>query len=184
MRVPWNEPVVVKRVLDMGAQTILFPYVENKEQAKEAVMTTRYPPKGIRGVMSSARMNRYGTVIDYYNQCEKETCVIVQCESITAVKNIPSICEIEGIDAIFVGPSDLSASIGKIGQVSDPEVQYLIQEALDLSRRSNKPCGILTSNMEYAKRYKNAGFTFVGINSDSNLLARSAEKLLREFDTK
>ena len=126
VRVPWNEPVMVKRVLDMGAQTILFPFVEDEKEALAAVQSTRYPPKGIRGVMSAARMNKYGTVTDYYNKAENEICVIVQCETKKAIENISKIASVEGIDGIFLGPSDISASIGKIGKFEDEEVQSLI----------------------------------------------------------
>jgi 2,4-dihydroxyhept-2-ene-1,7-dioic acid aldolase len=103
VRVPWNEPVMVKRVLDMGAQTILFPFVEDEKEALAAVQSTRYPPKGIRGVMSAARMNKYGTVTDYYNKAENEICVIVQCETKKAIENISKIASVEGIDGIFWG---------------------------------------------------------------------------------
>ena len=128
VRVPWNEPVMVKRVLDMGAQTILFPFVEDEKEALAAVQSTRYPPKGIRGVMSAARMNKYGTVTDYYNKAENEICVIVQCETKKAIENISKIASVEGIDGIFLGPSDISASIGKIGKFEDEEVQSLIMQ--------------------------------------------------------
>ena len=91
VRVPWNEPIMVKRILDMGAQTILFPFIQNAKEAKAAVAATRYPPKGIRGIMSAARMNKYGHVTDYYSVAEKEICVLVQCETKEAIKNIPEI---------------------------------------------------------------------------------------------
>ena len=105
VRVPWNEPVITKRVLDMGAQTILFPFVQNKNEAITAVEATRYPPKGVRGVMSAARMNRYGHVENYYTDAEKEICVLIQCETKEAIKNIPDIAKVDGIDGIFIGAS-------------------------------------------------------------------------------
>ena len=181
VRVPWNEPVTVKRVLDMGAQTILFPFVENEKEAADAVSSTRYPPKGIRGVMSAARMNKYGTVTDYYHKAEKEICVIVQCETKNAIENIPKIAAVDGVDGIFVGPSDLSASIGKLGQFEDSEVQSLIIQAKDVCAKHNIPIGILTAKKDFAKKYVADGFTFVAVNSDTNLIARSAEALLKEF---
>ena len=136
---------------------------------------------GIRGVMSAARMNKYGTVVDYYNQAEKEICVLVQCETANAINNIPTIAKTEGIDGIFIGPSDLSASIGKIGQFEDEEVQKLIHAALAHCKAANIPAGILTSKKEYALNYLKCGYTYVGINSDINLFTRSAEQLLKEF---
>ena len=181
VRVPWNEPIMVKRILDMGAQTILFPFVQNAEEAKAAVAATRYPPKGIRGIMSAARMNRYGHVENYYEDAEKEICVIVQCETKDAIKNIPEISKIDGVDGIFMGPSDISGSIGKIGKFEDQEVQDLIHEALDVCNKVGKPAGILTAKKDYAKKYVEAGYTFVAINSDTNLFARSADSLLKEF---
>jgi 4-hydroxy-2-oxoheptanedioate aldolase len=181
VRVPWNEPIMVKRVLDMGAQTILYPFVQNVEEAKAAVEATRYPPKGIRGIMSAARMNRYGHVENYYLEAEKELCVLIQCETKEAIKNIPEIAKVDGIDGIFIGPSDLSGSIGKIGQFEDQEVQDLIHEGLALATQAGKPAGILTGKKDYAKKYVEAGYTFVAINSDTNLFARSAESLLKEF---
>ena len=181
VRVPWNEPVMVKRVLDMGAQTILLPYIENAEEAKAAVAATRYPPKGIRGVMSAARMNKYGTVKNYYTEAEKEICVLVQCETKKAIKNISKIAAIDGIDGIFLGPSDLSASIGKIGQFENEEVQSLIMQGLEDCKKNKKAAGILTAKLDYAKKYVSDGFTYVAVNSDTNLFARSAENLLKEF---
>ena len=181
VRVPWNEPVMVKRVLDMGAQTILFPYIEDEKEAIAAVQATKYPPKGIRGVMSAARMNKYGTVTDYYAKADNEICVLVQCETKKAIKNISKIAEVEGIDGIFLGPSDLSASIGKIGQFEDDEVQSLIMEGLEHCKKSKKPAGILTAKKDYAKKYVSDGFTYVALNSDTHLIARRAENLLKEF---
>jgi len=181
VRVPWNEPVMVKRVLDMGAQTILFPYVEDETEALAAVQSTRYPPKGVRGVMSAARMNKYGTVKDYYTKAEHEICVLVQCETKKAIENISKIAAIEGIDGIFLGPSDLSASIGKIGQFEDEEVQSLIMQGLQDCKKNKKAAGILTAKIDYAKKYVSDGFTYVAVNSDTNLMARSAENLLKEF---
>jgi 4-hydroxy-2-oxoheptanedioate aldolase len=176
-----QEPVVVKRILDMGAQTILFPYIENEVEATNAVKATRYPPMGIRGVMSSARMNKYGTVPNYYEVAEKEICVLVQCETENAIKNIPKIAAVDGVDGIFIGPSDLSASIGKIGQFENDKVQSLIYDALRHCKDANIPAGILTAKSNYAKEYVAKGFTFTAVNSDINLLARSAENLLKEF---
>ena len=181
VRVPWNEPVVVKRILDMGAQTILYPFVQNEIEAKAAVQATRYAPQGIRGVMSVARMNRYGHVEDYYNKAQKEICVLVQCETKEAIQNIPNICKVDGVDGIFIGPSDLSSSLGKIGEFEDTEVQDLIYKGLDLSNKFKKPAGILTGKKEYAKKYIESGFTFVAVNSDTNLFARGAENLLKDF---
>ena len=129
VRVPWNDAVMVKRVLDIGAQTLLFPMVQNAEEAAEAVAAVRYPQNGgIRGVMSLARMNNYGATPDYYLNAHKEICVVVQCETVEAVENIPEIAKVPGVDAIFVGPSDLSASMGHIGNPYYKDVQKMTCE--------------------------------------------------------
>lgn len=181
VRVPWNDFVVVKRVLDLGAQTILFPYIQNENDAINAIKSVYYPLNGIRGVMSAARMNKYGLINNYYDNCNKEISIIIQCETKESIYNIPKFIKMNEIDGIFIGPSDLSASIGKIGQINDKEVQDLINIALNYCKEYKKPIGILTSNKELAKKYLINGFTFVGINSDLNLFTQSAKLLLDEF---
>src|SRR5882672_748543 len=112
VRVPWNEPVMVKRVLDVGAQSLLFPFVQSADEARRAVAATRYPPNGIRGVAGLTRANRYGRVKDYAKRAADELCVLVQVETQQALGEIEAIAAIDGVDGLFIGPADLSASMG------------------------------------------------------------------------
>ena len=116
VRAAWNDTVLIKRLLDVGAQTLLVPYVQNADEAARAVAATRYPPAGIRGVTGSGRASRYGRVKDYLQKANDEIGVIVQVETREALDQIESIAAIDGVDGVFVGPSDLSASLGLIGQ--------------------------------------------------------------------
>lgn len=181
VRVPWNEPVIVKRVLDIGAQSILFPLVNTKEEAQQAVSATRYPPNGIRGVMSLARMNNYGKTPDYYKTAHEEICVIVQCETLEAVNNIPEIASVEGIDAVFIGPSDLSASMGHIGNFQHPDVQAAIKRAIETSVDHNIPCGFLSGNEDDVKKALDWGCSFAAVGSDMSVLTKNAAALCQRF---
>ncbi|CAJ1413768.1 unnamed protein product, partial [Effrenium voratum] len=153
VRVPWAEPVVVKRVLDLGAQSLIFPWINTPEQAKLAVEATQYPGLGgIRGVMSLARMNNYGAQNPhYYKEAAGQICNIVQIETMEAVDNIEAIAAVEGVDALFVGPSDLSASMGFIGQPQHPEVRAMIEQAFARIVATGKAAGFLTANKDDAK---------------------------------
>jgi len=182
--VPINEPVIVKRVLDLGCQTILFPLVNTAEEARQAVAATRYPTDeipGVRGVMSLARMNSYGMYTDYYQQSQHQVCVIVQAETIEAVNNIPEIAKVPGVDGIFVGPSDLSASMGFIGNAGHPDVQAAIKKAIEGCQAAGKPAGFLTGNEADAKKVIEMGYTFVAVGSDMLLLTKNATSLLGRF---
>ena len=129
VRVPWNEPVMVKRLLDQGARSFLFPFVQSAEEARRAVAATRYPPKGIRGFAGTTRANLYARVTDYPKHAEDEICVLVQAETRKAVSEIEAVAKVEGIDGIFIGPADLAADLGHIGNTQHPEVQSAILEA-------------------------------------------------------
>ena len=182
VRVPWNEPVIVKRVHDIGAQTILFPMIQNSEEAAAAVAATRYPQNGgIRGVMSLARMNNYGATPDYYLKAHQEICVIVQCETAEAVENIPEICRVRGVDGIFVGPSDLSASMGHIGDPYQNDVQRMIKKAVGFCKKADKPAGYLTGDEAQAKQMINWGYNFVAVGSDMAVLTNASRALADRF---
>ena len=182
VRVPWNEPVIVKRVLDIGAQTILFPMIQNADEAAQAVAATRYPQNdGIRGVMSLARMNNYGATPDYYLKAHQEICVIVQCETVEAVLNIPEICKVKGVDGIFVGPSDLSASMGHIGNPYQKDVQTMIRKAVNACKKAGKPAGYLTGDETQAKQMIDWGFNFVAVGSDMAVLTNASRALADRF---
>lgn len=181
VRPPWSDPVTVKRLLDIGAQTLLFPMIETAEQAQRAVAATRYPPRGIRGVSLNQRANRYGRVANYTDVVEDELCVIVQIETVKGLGNLEAIAAVDGVDGLFFGPADLSASLGLIGQLSHAKVHETLLEGLARSRAAGKPAGILTGIETDAKKFIDAGYTFVAVGSDQGLLSRETLALRRRF---
>ena len=181
VRVPWNDTVMIKRVLDIGAQSLLLPYVQNVEEARAAVAATRYPPAGVRGVAGTTRASRFGRVKDYARRAEEELCVLVQVETREALAHIEAIAALDGIDGIFIGPADLHASMGFIGQTAEPSVVPQIEEALRRIRRTGKAPGILTADEALARRYIEAGALFTAVGVDVSMLAREADKLAARF---
>jgi 4-hydroxy-2-oxoheptanedioate aldolase len=181
VRPAWNDTVLIKRVLDIGAQTVLLPYVQNAEEAKRAVAATRYPPHGIRGVTGSGRAARYGRVTDYLKKAGDEICVLVQVETRTALDQLEAIAAVPGVDGVFIGPSDLAASLGHIGNPAHPEVQAALEDAVRRLKAVGKPAGILTVNDEEAKRYIGWGYLFVAVGVDVGLLSRNADALAKRF---
>lgn len=181
VRPAWNDAVLAKRCLDIGAQTLLFPYVQNAEEARRAVAATRYPPQGIRGVAVATRAGRYGRVPGYLTKANDEICVLVQVETRVALSELEAIAKVEGVDGVFIGPSDLAASLGHLGNPQAPEVQKAIEEAVSRLKALGKPAGILTANEEEARRYIDWGFLFVAVGADVGLLARNADALAKKF---
>lgn len=178
VRVPQAEPVIVKRLLDMGARTLMFPMIETAADAARAVSYTRYPPHGMRGLSMTSRANDYGRRGDYLARYAEEQFVIVQVETPQAVRGIPEIAAVEGVGAVFVGPADLSASMGHLGRPDMPEVQALIDEARALASEAGIPIGILGFGEPAARGYFARGFDYVAVAGDSWLLARQMEALL------
>jgi 4-hydroxy-2-oxoheptanedioate aldolase len=181
VRPAWNDPVLIKRYLDIGAQTVLLPYVQNADEARRAVAATRYPPHGIRGVTGSGRASRYGRVKDYLKKANDEICVLVQVETREALAELDKIAAVEGVDGVFIGPSDLSASFGQIGNPAHPDVQAALEDAAKRIRKTGKFAGILTGNEDEARRYIGWGYTFVAVGTDVVLLARAADGLAQRF---
>lgn len=181
IRPAWNDVVLAKRALDIGAQSLLFPYVQNAEEARRAVASTRYPPQGIRGVSVAARASRYGRTPEYLTKANAEICVLVQVETRSALGEIEAIAEVEGIDGVFIGPSDLAASLGHLGNPQHPDVQKAIENAGKRLKAVGKPAGILTGNEEEARRYIGWGYLFVAVGADVGLLARNADALAKKF---
>ena len=181
IRPAWNDAVLAKRCLDIGAQTLLFPYVQNAEEAKRAVASTRYPPHGIRGVSVAARASRYGRVPGYLTKANDEICVLVQVETRMALSELEQIAEVPGIDGVFIGPSDLAASLGHLGNPQATDVQTAIKDAVTRLKALGKPAGILTGNEEEARRYIDWGYLFVAVGADVGLLARNADALAKKF---
>jgi 4-hydroxy-2-oxoheptanedioate aldolase len=181
VRVPWNDMVTIKRVLDVGAQSLLVPYVSTAEEAKAAVSYTRYPPKGVRGVAGTTRATRFGRVKDYAKRAHEELCLLVQVETQAALDNIEAICAVDGVDGVFVGPADLHASMGYTGEIANPKVKPLIDDAIRRIRKAGKAPGILTPNEADAKHWLECGALFVAVGADVGILARGAEALAGKF---
>lgn len=181
VRPAWNDPVLIKRILDAGATSILVPFVQNAEEARKAVAATRYPPAGIRGVATTARGSRFGRIKDYMRKANDEICVLVQVETKAALDNLEAIASVEGVDGVFIGPSDLAAALGHLGNPTHPYVQAAISDAGKRLKAKKKAAGILTSIEADAKRYLDEGYTFVAVGSDVGLLARTGEALAAKF---
>ena len=177
VRVAWNDAVAIKRILDIGARSLLIPFVQNAEEARAAVAATRYPPRGIRGVSVGPRANRYGRVAGYHHVAHESTCVIVQIETRSACAEIEAIAAVEGVDGIFIGPSDLAADLGHLANPRHPEVQAAIADACARIRAAGKGAGMLTGDPDEACRYLAAGFTFVAMGSDAGVLANATARL-------
>ena len=183
VRPAWNDTVLIKRCLDIGAQTLLIPYVQNVEEAKAAVAATRYPPHGVRGVSVAARASRYGRVPGYLTKANDEICVLVQVETRQALDQIEAIAAVDGVDGVFIGPSDLAASLGHLGNPQHPEAQAAMKEAVERLTKVGKPAGILTGNEEEVRRYIEWGYLFVAVGSDVGLLSKHADALAKKFKT-
>jgi 4-hydroxy-2-oxoheptanedioate aldolase len=181
VRVPWNDMVTIKRILDVGAQSLLIPYVSTAEEARAAVTYTRYPPAGVRGVAGTTRATRFGRVKDYAKRAHEEICVLVQVETQGALNNIEAICAVDGVDGVFIGPADLHASLGYTGEIANPKVKPLIDDAIGRIRKCGKAPGILTPNEADARHWLECGALFVAVGADVGILARGAEALAAKF---
>ncbi len=174
LRVPWNETVLIKRVLDAGAQTLLVPFVQNAAEAAAAVAATRYPPQGVRGLAGMSRGSRFGTTPNYFGTANAGMSVIVQLETPQALDQLEAIAAVEGVDALFLGPADLSAAMGLVGQLTHPQVMEVMAQAVRRGHAAGKPVGTVGGTPEVVTRYREAGFDFVAIASDLGLLMRAA----------
>jgi 2-keto-3-deoxy-L-rhamnonate aldolase RhmA len=181
VRPVWNDFVVFKRLLDIGVQSFLVPYVQSAEEARRAVAATRYPPLGNRGVAVTHRSNRYGAIAGYHARAHEEICVLVQIETRRALADLEAIAAVEGIDGLFIGPSDLAADMGHLGENRHPEAIAAFEDACVRARRVGKPIGILAPVEEDARRYLEMGFTYVAVGNDASLLRASAEQLRKKF---
>ena len=181
VRVPWNDMVTMKRVLDIGAQSLLVPYVSTPAEAKSAVSYTRYPPAGVRGVAGTTRATRFGRVKDYAKRAHEELCVLVQVETQAAVDNIEAICGIDGVDGVFIGPADLHASMGYTGEIANPKVKPVIDDAIRRIRKCGRAPGILTPNEADARHWLECGALYVAVGADVGILARGADALAAKF---
>ena len=181
VRPAWNDMVLMKRLLDVGVQNFLVPYVQTPEEARAAVAATRYPPQGIRGVAVTHRANQYGRVKDYFIRANDEICLIVQIETRLALQNIETIARIEGVDGLFIGPSDLAAALGHLGESGHPEVRAAIEDAFARIRKAGKAPGILAPVETDARHWQSLGCVVLGVGSDVGVLARGSEALAAKF---
>lgn len=184
VRVPWNDAVVIKRILDIGARSLLIPFIQSAEEARMAVAATRYPPLGIRGVSIAPRANDYGRIRHYHRNAHLDTCVLVQLESRTALEQVEAIAAVDGVDGLFVGPSDLAADFGHLGDAMHEEVQLAIKTSAERIRAAGKSAGTLATDVEDVDRLLGFGFNFVAVGSDVGILARGAERLAARFREK
>ena len=183
VRVPWNDAVVVKRVLDAGATTLMFPYVQNADEARRAVAATRYPPEGVRGMAGTSRATRYGTTPNYFRTANQNIGVIVQIETPQAIEEIEAMAALEGIDAFFVGPADLSAAMGHIGELMHPAVIGHMARAVQRCKALGKPVGTLGGSTEAVAQYRAIGFDFVAVSSDIGFMMRAAREAIAALRT-
>jgi len=180
VRVEWNDAVAVKRLLDLGAPGLLFPMIQNVEEAQLAVAATRYPPRGIRGVAGGSRATKFGRISNYVADIENETTVLLQLETKAAVEQAEAIADVDGINGIFFGPGDIAADIGKLGKPMDPEVWELIKPAAKKLIAKGMPVGTLVLDPVFATELLNEGFSFVACGTDSSLLAKASDNLFAQ----
>ena len=171
---------LIKQYLDLGLQTLLVPMVDTAEQAAALVQAMRYPPQGLRG-MGGARASRWGRYPAYAHEANAQVCLLVQAETQTALHNLDAIAATEGVDGIFIGPADLSASMGHVGNPGHPEVQAAIADAIARIVKGGKAAGILTPDEALARHYLELGATFVAVGLDTNLLVRATSTLAARF---
>jgi 4-hydroxy-2-oxoheptanedioate aldolase len=184
VRVPSGDPVGIKQVLDLGAQNLLVPMVSTAEEARVVVEAVHYPPRGRRGVGSAlARSARWNRVEGYLENAADHVSLFVQVETAEAVENAAAIAAVDGIDGVFVGPSDLSASMGLLGQQTHPDVTAAVLRAFDAVRSAGTPVGVNAFDPVVAQRYLDAGASFVLVGADVALLARGSEALAARFIT-
>lgn len=182
VRPPEGSTVLIKQLLDLGAQTLLLPMVESAEQATAIVSATRYPPHGVRGVGSAlARSSRWNQIEGYLQKASDEICVLVQVESAAALQQVQAIAAVDGIDGVFFGPADLSASMGLIGQPGHTRVQDAIRSGIGAARQAGKAAGVLSADPKLARSYIDAGANFVAVAVDTTLLTQAARQVCAAF---
>jgi 2-dehydro-3-deoxyglucarate aldolase len=181
VRPPANDPVIIKRLLDIGFFNLLIPFVESAADATRAVRATRYPPQGMRGVSVGHRGNRYGTVPEYLHSANDNLCIVVQIESRAAVEAIDEILAVDGVDAVFVGPSDLAASLGHLGDANHRDVQQAIELVFARAQAAGKASGILATVQADAERYLSMGSQVVAVGADLGLLKTAGQTLRQHF---
>jgi len=178
VRVDEGRTSLIKRVLDIGAQTLLVPMVDTAEQARKLVLDVNYPPVGHRGMGTAlTRAAKWNHTVDYSKKSNEQVCLLVQVETIEAMTNIEQICSVDGIDGVFIGAVDLSASMGHVGNPNHPEVIAVINHAIDVIKKSGKAIGFLSVNVDIARNYVDKGVNFMAVGVDTLLLSNAAQDL-------
>ncbi len=177
VRIPVLDHIYAKRLLDAGATTIMFPQINNINDAKNAVKSVKYPPIGIRGIAGATRANNFGREVNYVEIADEKICVICQIESLEACKNVKDIAATDGVDLLFVGPGDLSADMGFIKDRNAKEVKEMALKVLKNANECNKPCGIMVSNITEAKEMLQLGFKVIAVTTDLVLLRNAIDEI-------
>jgi len=182
VRVPEHDPAFLKQVLELGARSVLVPMVESAEQARQLVQAVRYPPQGFRGVGSAgARSSRWGRYTDYLTRANDTTCLLVQVETREAAGNAAAIAAVEGVDGVLIGPSDLSASMGLLGQPAHAEVRALIGRTIQAVAGAGRAAGVFCADEALARHYQACGASFIALGADSVILAASTAALAARY---
>jgi 4-hydroxy-2-oxoheptanedioate aldolase len=176
-----NDPVLIKRLLDFGAQTLILPYIQSAEEAQAAVAAVRYAPRGMRGVAGLTRASRFGAVPDYTRRADAEICLILQVETALALSRIEEIAATDGVDGLFIGPADLAASMGHPGALDHPAVKAAIEDAIRRITATGKPAGILTSDAAFARACMGWGTRFTAVGMDIGLMLHAARGLAASY---
>ena len=175
-----NDPVLIKKVLDIGAQTLLVPFVQTPEEAAAAVAAMRYAPAGIRGVAGTTRATRFGRVKDYFKKAHEDLCLLVQVETREAMAQLEAIAAVEGVDGVFIGPNDLAASLGHVGNMAHPEVVASVEDGMRRLAAIGKPSGVYASP-DFARRCLELGCRFAAVGGDASLLVKGTDSLAAQF---
>ena len=179
VRLAWNDAVMVKRALDIGAQTLMFPFVQNADEARRAVASTKYPQPGekvpgTRGYAAMHRGSRYGTLADYGSRANDAITCMIQLETPAAIEQLEAIAAVDGVDALFMGPGDLSAAMGHLGNMAHPDLQAALKNAAERARAIGKPIGIVGPTPEMVQKFIEYGYNYVAIASDMGMMMRQA----------
>jgi 4-hydroxy-2-oxoheptanedioate aldolase len=178
VRLVWNDMVLVKRILDAGAQSIMLPYVQDADEARRAVSYAHYPPAGVRGVAGLHRASRWGNVRNYLKEADREIMVAVQLETLGAIEKIEQIAAVDGLDGLFIGPADLSASMGLLGDMNNTKVQELLERGAKFCNKIGKPIGIVAGTPEMSQRYVDYGYDHVAVGIDVGMMVSRANEYL------
>jgi 4-hydroxy-2-oxoheptanedioate aldolase len=180
VRVPWNDIIFIKRVLDAGVHGIMVPQVNTPDEARAAVAACRYPPLGIRGAAGGTRAASYGLDMGYYDRAADELIIIVQIETPQAVENAAAIAAVDGVDMIFVGPRDMSAMIGKLNKMDDPELRALIAQVEEATLKSGKALGTVAPTGALVKQLFERGYNFLISGNDMTHLRAGIAQMMKE----